>query len=334
MDDFKKRPDENEYCYIWRIQQMIDSGEIENWKAISPMVNRECREDESDYRDESAYRKRAKDYKDFYEFILPTINSSGQIKTRILCLSDFHVPFHLPISTFEKYIGKVDILVLNGDIVDMQGISKFPKMYRVSPMEELITGRQYLIDLIEYIHPKRVVINYGNHEVRWSAYFSKNLDPDMLELMPDTAIDLLIDDGFYHYDKRQRTKVWYEPIKNVFEDIDVKYTQNWWVKIGKTIFAHPLAYSSGMLKTTDKAVDYFYRVEKDFDCVILGHTHKLGSFIQGGVSLYEQGACCYTEKMNYTDGRLTYPQQKGYMYLCQDADGALIQQNTKLEVIN
>ena len=260
--------------------------------------------------------------------------SDDGVRTRILCLSDFHVPFQLPISTFERYAGRVDILVLNGDLVDMQAISKFPKLYRVSPMDELISGRQYFIDLIDYIHPKRVVINYGNHEMRWSAYFAKNLDADMLELMPETALDLLIDDGFYHYDKRQRTKVWYEPIKNVFEDIKVEYTQSWWTKIGKTIFAHPLAYSSGMLKTAEKAIDYFYRVEHDFSMICIGHTHKLGNYIQGGVSLYEQGACCYTEKMDYTDGRLIYPQQKGYLYLCQDADGDLIQQNTKLEVID
>lgn len=331
MDDFKRLPGETDFEHHKRLV----FGKLVN-KTLSDVDYEELAQHVygRDYSSDVA-RRMMYGSKFTLELLDQCFNGNidNGVKTRILCLSDFHVPFHLPISTFEKYAGKVDILVLNGDIMDMQGISKFPKMYRVSPMEELITGRQYLIDLIEYIHPKRVVINYGNHEVRWSAYFSKNLDPDMLSLMPDTALDLLIDDGFYNYDKRQRTKVWYEPIKNVFEDIDVQYTQNWWVKIGKTIFAHPLAYSSGMLKTVEKAADYFYRVEHDFSAIVLGHTHKLGNYIQGGVSLYEQGACCYTEKMNYTDGRLTYPQQKGYLYMCQDASGELIQQHTKLEVI-
>ncbi len=60
--------------------------------------------------------------------------------------------------------GRVDVLQINGDVVDMQAISKFPKAYRLSPMEELISGRQYLIDLIEMLTPKRIVITYGNHD--------------------------------------------------------------------------------------------------------------------------------------------------------------------------
>jgi len=38
----------------------------------------------------------------------------------------------------------------------------------------------------------------------------------------------------------------------------VEYNGSWWVKVGKIIFAHPLTYSSGMLKTTEKAVNYVF----------------------------------------------------------------------------
>lgn len=80
MVDLKKKPDENEYLYLWRIQQLIDAEEIENWKIVTPIINQECREDESDYRDESSYRKRAKDYKDFYEYIYPFLCENDYIK--------------------------------------------------------------------------------------------------------------------------------------------------------------------------------------------------------------------------------------------------------------
>ena len=42
-----------------------------------------------------------------------------------------------------------------GIVVDCQALSRFSKQYRISPIEEMIQGRQYLIDLIEYIHPKK-----------------------------------------------------------------------------------------------------------------------------------------------------------------------------------
>jgi len=67
MDDFKKRPDENERQYIWRIGQLVDSGRIENWKSIAPVLNQELRNDESEYRDESAYRKPYQYAKGYYE---------------------------------------------------------------------------------------------------------------------------------------------------------------------------------------------------------------------------------------------------------------------------
>ena len=49
--------------------------------------------------------------------------------TSILCLSDFHYPYAAPLETFQTY-RRPDVLLLNGDIVDMQSISRFPKSYR------------------------------------------------------------------------------------------------------------------------------------------------------------------------------------------------------------
>ncbi len=194
----------------------------------------------------------------------------------------------------------------------------------------MILARQYIIDLIDYIKPKKVIINKGNHEDRLLRMLSDKLNDDLLNLMPDSSLDLIINDGFKNSDRRNRTEIWYSPIKDVFENIIVEYSGDWKCKIGKTIIAHPLSYSSGMLKTTEKAVDFFLRQDRDFDCVILGHTHKLGSYIQGGIYMYEQGCCCKTEEMNYTDGKFCLPQQKGFMYVCQKNDGALIHEKTKL----
>lgn len=50
------------------MDELIQSGKYQNWKEITPMVNAELfGDDESQYRDESAYRKAVKYARDFYE---------------------------------------------------------------------------------------------------------------------------------------------------------------------------------------------------------------------------------------------------------------------------
>ena len=68
MNEFKKLENENFHQYIWRMDELVQSGKYKNWKEIVLFVNRELfGEDESQYRDESAYRKAVKYARDFYE---------------------------------------------------------------------------------------------------------------------------------------------------------------------------------------------------------------------------------------------------------------------------
>lgn len=321
---YTRLEDEGYHDYFVRIaENKVEYGL--NWDDIAKLLNHENGNDFG----ECTYRKYFTAFQAGRKYESAKLLGDG-VATRILCLSDFHFPFNLPITTFEAYRG-VDVLILNGDLLDMQGISKFPKSYRVSPMEEMIGCRQYLIDLINMIWPQRVIINKGNHEVRFGTYLAKNIDSEMKDLMPETALDLIVNDGFHHYDKRACSKVWYKPLCEIYDGIiEVVYTGEWWCKYGKTIFAHPLAYSSGMLKTSEKAANYFYRVTSDFDAIVLAHTHKLGMYVQGGITLFEQGTCSDVSKLDYADGNLTMPQQCGYLYLCQDSAGNLVLDKTKL----
>lgn len=263
------------------------------------------------------------------------INGFDGVATTILSISDLHIPFQLPKELLSKYVGKIDILQLNGDIVDCQAISKFPKQYRISPIEEIIEARQYLIDLIEYLRPKKVIANYGNHDKRFAAYLAKNLDTDLLELLPDTSLELIFLDGFTHYDKRSKTKIWYEPLINIFEDIEIEYVDDWKCKIGQTWFVHPLAYRQGILSTADKAKGYLQdKYKEPFDCVVMAHTHSVGDSTKGFIRLFEQGAFADVDKMNYSDGRLVKPQKEGFVIICQNKDGELIQSKSKVIVLN
>lgn len=59
---------ENEYQYIWRLGQAKDSGILDlDWNQIAKLINVEFRTDETEYRNESAYRKIYQYTKKMYE---------------------------------------------------------------------------------------------------------------------------------------------------------------------------------------------------------------------------------------------------------------------------
>ena len=76
----ERKEGESETQYIWRIGQMIDAGQIDNWKSITPTLNKELRNDETEYRDESAYRKKYQYAKMFYDEIFSKRDDDEYIK--------------------------------------------------------------------------------------------------------------------------------------------------------------------------------------------------------------------------------------------------------------
>jgi hypothetical protein len=115
------------------------------YKEIATLLNAENGKDYG----ESAYRKRYADFNRGRKY--ERDSNSGYVAERILAISDLHIPFEAPVNTFAAYTGNVDTLVLNGDVMDCQSISFFPKKYRINFMEEMIRARQYLISLIELV---------------------------------------------------------------------------------------------------------------------------------------------------------------------------------------
>lgn len=325
--EFKK--DENESCddFFVRIGQEVYSHNL-TWKTATEILNEATGRDF----DESTYRKRFVAFSAGMRYASEKKKGAGH--TRILSVSDLHIPYQQPLSVFMDYADKVDILQLNGDIVDCQAISKFPKAYRKSPMDEILEARQYLIDLISMLHPKKVIVNYGNHDLRFQNYLSKSLDNDLLELMPRTSLELIFVDGFTHYNKELHTKVHYDPLKEVFHDIEIRYVDSWYTQIGKTIFCHPSSFSSGIMRTAEKARRYFKDEGFVFSSLVMAHTHRIGHYVIGDTVIYDQGAACNTKAMQYADGRLVASQKEGFIWLEQDTDGNLIEENTNIIRLN
>lgn len=283
-------------------------------------------------KDESAWRKHYHSFMEGMRYALS--NDEKGVKTKILAISDLHYPFSLPCETFADYAGRVDTIVLNGDLIDHQSISKFPKRYRINPIEELIGLRSYFIELFNMIKPKSVYFTYGNHELRMGDYLAKNLDSEMQELLPETVIDYLVNDGFIHYDRKNHTKVRYVPLASVFEDIDFKWENKWWCQIGDVIFCHPKAFASSPMKTTERAVQWFRNNGILFTTLVMAHTHRIGSYKIGNTMTYEQGACCKTNMMDYADGALINSQKEGFLYLCLDRDGKNMEDKSRLVYLN
>jgi hypothetical protein len=323
LTDLNRR--ENEIFFEWKLRCCLAKkrGETDmDWIEIRDMLGLNITPDQ--------LRKIAVGYAEYDDYL----NGNSGVATTILSISDLHIPFQKPLETFEKYAGKIDVLQLNGDLIDCMALSRFTKTFRVSPVEEMIVCRQYLIDLITMIRPKKVLANDGNHEIRLGATLAKNLDNELQELMPESALEYIFMDGFTHYDRKTHAKTKYAPLCEVFDDIDVEYTGTWYSQYKDVIFCHPKAFCSNPMKTAEKALYWFRNEGHVFRSLIMSHTHRLGSYKIGNSMIYEQGCCCDTSRMRYNDGQLINSQKEGYIVVCLDKDGHVIEEKTKIVSLN
>ena len=67
MIELKKLESETEEQFLWRIGQLVDSGQVANWSSINDIVNAELGIEEEKWRDESAFRKKYQAAKKFYD---------------------------------------------------------------------------------------------------------------------------------------------------------------------------------------------------------------------------------------------------------------------------
>ena len=83
--DVKRQPTETESAYIWRLGQAKDNGILDlTWTEIANLINKEFREDISEYRSESAYRKKYAIAKEFADGnVFKSTSSSSDILHQI-----------------------------------------------------------------------------------------------------------------------------------------------------------------------------------------------------------------------------------------------------------
>ena len=67
LEELKKKPNENELSYIYRLGKLRDDGVIDmNWSQLADVMNKQLREPDEEWT-ESAYRKKYKLLKDAHE---------------------------------------------------------------------------------------------------------------------------------------------------------------------------------------------------------------------------------------------------------------------------
>ncbi len=233
--------------------------------------------------------------------------------TKVLSLSDFHVPFDNS-EVIEHALANhndADILVVNGDLLELYAVSKWPKYKDIMLQWEYHIAFEWVKLFSEVF--KEVYLVLGNHEHRLKSYFSSTIDPVVSFLVDDDILSKLSEGYDFEGDKLVK--------KHAFNNVHYQSgLLNWYTKIGKCIFAHPRMFSSIPMRTGIKAAEYFTGKE-DFQAIVIGHTHKLGEIIWRDKLIIEQGCCCVP--MDYeADGKLKYlPQAFGYAVVYMDKEG-------------
>lgn len=224
--------------------------------------------------------------------------------SKALIINDLHIPFHreeVIIDIILKHRDDIGIIIFNGDIMDCESISVFPKEYRIPLIEEMIVVHK-LLRKIDRLTPniKKVMIR-GNHELRFASY-KANKQNELNPLHSDNIIETIAN-GFTHYDKLKKKKTIYKSLGDNFEVIN-----NWYYQYNDLILAHPLNFARVPLKTATSTVEYFLKAGFTFNALFIGHTHKLGSVKHFGKWCGELGCLCY--QMDYAKrGNINYSNQ-------------------------
>jgi predicted phosphodiesterase len=245
---------------------------------------------------------------------------------KILTLSDIHMPFSRLDLLKQAIEDNLDanVVVLNGDIIEAYAFSSYSKSKSVQAIDEYKIAFEFVKYLSETF--EEVYLVDGNHEDRVARALRRTDLPKETHKFYGTSLMARIANG--EMLKSDGTLDYQVKFKNVFYDP----SSSWYVKIGKTVFAHPHARSSGQVGSTVKRTgEYFSSMysSDELDCVVIGHTHKQSKLSLARLLLIEQGA--FSAPANYAHGPdLTYfgGTQNGYAIVWQDSEGNCIRNMT------
>lgn len=224
--------------------------------------------------------------------------------SRILILSDIHIPYHdkEALLLAMKY-GKskdVDAVILNGDIVDCYQVSRFlHDNKKPSVKMELDIWKAFAGQLRKYFPLANIYFKEGNHEQRLYKYMMQHA-AEMAELMD------------------------FEYLMG-FQDFHIQYLkENLYIKLGALNVLHGHEMQGGGINV---ARSFFLKMG---DNILFGHFHRTQEYIQNDMHKNIRGAwatgclCLDQDYAPLSNSNL------GFAYVEVNTDGTFVVENKKI----
>jgi hypothetical protein len=213
------------------------------------------------------------------------VGDTGDVKTpkrkpgkriKALAINDVHAPFHNEEKLAEalRRHKDADECWVVGDLLDLFGVSRYPKSRQDFALVEEFQSGQAIMRLLSETFPV-VRVLHGNHDERWIKYLvAKNIPPDVLEFMryayPNVTSPLAKIASCF-------------PNVQMMEPKRLDYAEYGYLyQIGDCVLSHAERYSKIPNKAVTDVIDAFMKklrpmgVLDDFKVVGQAHTHGAG----------------------------------------------------------
>ena len=189
---------------------------------------------------------------------------------KALILADVHIPYHdadaLALAVEYGHREDCDVVILNGDILDFYGISRFGKeIGRMTVYDEIQVCKEFLSDLRSWFPDARIVFKMGNHEVRLRRYLTS--EAKEIADIPALALENLLG----------------------LEDLDIKFVAAKPVMLGKLAVLNGHELPMGILGPVNPARGLFLKTRAS---TIAGHWHFTSE--HGEPNLHREETACWS----------------------------------------
>jgi predicted phosphodiesterase len=251
---------------------------------------------------------------------------------RYAIAGDFHAPFHDPLAVAEliaNEAGRVDTLIISGDLMDFYGISRFLK-YEHIPIEQEIAGADALLTQLAGAFSDVLIVE-GNHDKpRFEKQLRSFLSPEMMhcvELLTGGNLSII------HLLAKRHPNVRFAPMQAG------QYSLGWLTQVGDLIVSHAEKFSSvpgSALRKIEEGMSDFERVYnlQPWRVLVQAHTHAYSAIPWHADKLLVEGGCmCLTHGYQMSARMGGRPQRIGYTTLRQ-VDGKTDLNSVKFHWLN
>lgn len=221
---------------------------------------------------------------------------------KVLVASDFHIPY-VDKDCFKRFIKDVEnkeikVVVICGDFINFDSFNRYITLHSSNATEEIRIGR----GIIEYIYRlrKKIIFIMANHEKRLEKFLIRTIGLENTKQVKGVIEELY--------------KFWVD-ITKLFVKPNMMMVDNWWVKFGNVIIGHPEVNSKVRHKSIKKTIEFFSSRVRDWDGVLISHTHNQDRYADLEKFGIEVGCMC--RPLDYAlDSRMLYSyrvQKKGYV---------------------